>query len=268
MTKAACALWLGGVIAAGAWGRAPGPEPTSPGACRTCHTSDAPTREKPALAKCPRAMLLGHHSVAEGPESITIGNGAEAYGPVRFAHRRHAAMAEMGDGCYGCHHHNEARPIQKCGACHCASRSRADLGKPDLKGARHRLCVDCHSRWSHDAACGSCHARVTARRKAFPPAVLPQRVLFDTRSSQGRFVTFFHGDHAARFGLKCADCHHGTSCADCHDAARTAAAARAASSRRARKTGSTRDLHKPCFSCHADLPCAACHMGKPMEHSD
>jgi hypothetical protein len=271
MTKTACALLLSGVIAAGAWGQARGPEKMRPGAgaCRACHTSDAPSREKPDLAKCPRATIPGYHPVAAGPETITIGSSAERYGPVRFAHRKHAEMAEMGDGCYGCHHYNEARPIHKCEECHSASRIRTDLGKPDLKGARHRLCVDCHMRWSHAVSCDSCHARAgAAQSQAFPPAALPRRVLFETHSIKGRFVTFFHGDHAVRFGLKCTDCHHGESCVNCHDAERIAAGAQAASLRRVPKTGSMRDLHKPCFSCHASVRCGSCHMDKPMERFD
>lgn len=270
MTKTAGALLLSGTIAAGAWAQDRGPQKPDPGAnpCRACHTSDAPSRERPALMKCPRATIPGYHSLAEAPETITIGDSVQQYGPVKFAHRRHAEMAEMGDGCYGCHHYNEARPIHKCEECHSASRSRTDLGKPDLKGARHRLCVDCHLRWSHAAPCGSCHGRPGAPRKAFPPAVLPQRVLFDTHSIKGRFVSFFHGGHAARFGLKCTDCHHGASCGDCHDAQRVAAGAQAASSRRVQKTGSMRDLHKPCFSCHANVRCGTCHMDKPTDRFD
>ena len=56
----------------------------------------------------------------------------------------------MGGGCENCHHYNTSGPILKCSSCHESSRKREDVSIPDLKGAYHRQCMDCHREWSHD----------------------------------------------------------------------------------------------------------------------
>ena len=48
-------------------------------------------------------------------------------------------------------------PILKCSSCHESSRKREDVSIPDLKGAYHRQCMDCHREWSHETGCNSCH---------------------------------------------------------------------------------------------------------------
>lgn len=263
------------VIVGGAWGQAQKPAKMIPGTieCKTCHTIDTPTKQNLSLVECPRAMVEGYHSVEEAPQAFTMDEFTDKYGPVKFSHKAHAEMAEMGGGCAVCHHYNQARPIQECGECHSASRIRADLGKPDLKGARHRLCVDCHLRWSHAAECDSCHAKntgetgakVAEEKKFFPQVTIPKRMVYEVDSVKGRFVTFFHNDHAERLGLKCTDCHQQQSCASCHDLKKTAQGSQATPVRQAKKTGSMEEVHKSCFSCHANARCATCHMGKPME---
>ncbi|MBI5239782.1 MAG: cytochrome c3 family protein [Elusimicrobia bacterium] len=229
--------------------------------CRTCHTSDKPTREKPALMSCPRMKLRAPHSPADGPKALTWGELSQTYGPVRFSHRAHAEMAEMGKGCYGCHHYNQARPIFKCGECHEGGRRRTDLSKPDLKGARHRQCLDCHLQWSHDSQCGACHSPKggSGAPKGFPKAKLPGPIVYETSSKEGRFVTFAHESHVKQYGLQCASCHQGQTCAGCHEPRLLARRAQAAAPRQPGRSMET--LHKPCFSCHADAACAACHQG-------
>ena len=242
--------------------------------CITCHLTDTPTKDQPSLVKCPRTMIKGYHSVDEGPVSIVLDEISNKYGPVKFSHRTHAEMAELGDGCYGCHHYNQARPILQCKECHSTSRVRTDLSKPDLKGARHRQCVDCHLQWSHKSECNSCHAKKTAdgsgvksgERTPFPKVTIPPKMVYETNSVKGKVVTFFHGDHAQRFGLKCVDCHQQQPCAGCHDVKKIAA--NTASVKREKRSGSMEDLHKPCFTCHATDKCSSCHMDKPMDAFD
>ncbi|MFI5362403.1 MAG: cytochrome c3 family protein [Elusimicrobiota bacterium] len=248
--KLACALST--ILAAGsAWGQAdvPAPAPASVVDCRRCHTSDAPTKEKPSLVRCPRNDTKGVHSAAEAPRTITLGSAGGQYGPVEFSHKAHAEMSEMGGGCYRCHHYDQGGPIEKCERCHSATRARADLGKPDLKAAVHRLCIDCHREWSHSTDCAVCHGKkVPAKPER------PRVVVYRTDSDQGKFVTFPHGDHAGRFGLKCADCHQQRSCAGCHDPAK-----KGKPPLRAKGTAA----HESCSACHANDKCSSCHSEKP-----
>lgn len=249
-------LALGLAALTGAWGAAD---------CRTCHTSDKPTRESPALVSCPREKIWGRHPLSQAPRTITMGELSDTYGPVRFPHKAHAKMAEMGDGCYGCHHYNQSRPIFKCGECHSSSRRRTDLTKPDLKGARHRQCVDCHLQWSHESDCGSCHARKAGpgaggAPKGFPQAKLPAPIVYETSSQKGRFVTFRHEAHVKQFGLECTACHQNQTCAGCHEPKPRPPGA-AAQPKKPKRSMET--LHKPCFSCHADAQCSHCHQDQP-----
>ncbi|MFI5349648.1 MAG: cytochrome c3 family protein [Elusimicrobiota bacterium] len=231
-----------------AWGQAevPGQSPASVVDCRLCHTNDAPTKEKPSLVRCPRGKTKGVHSPSQAPEVITLGSGGGTYGPVTFFHKAHAEMAEMDGGCYRCHHYDQGGPIQKCEACHSGTRSREDLGKPDLEAAVHRLCVECHRELGHSADCSVCHGG-----KGLPKALLPNLLVYQTDSDQGKVVTFPHGDHARRFGLKCADCHQRQSCSSCHDPGKSLPP---------RLKG---DPHQSCSACHANDKCSSCHSTRP-----
>lgn len=210
--------------------------------CRNCHTTGTPTKEKPALIKCPRAKVQGFHSIDEAVKTVVFAGKAE-YGPVKFSHKAHAEMAEMGEGCGSCHHYNQARSIQKCGECHSPARLREGeaLGKPDLQGAQHRRCISCHQSWGGDAKCGSCHV-VKGRAPAAPPkALAPERVLFGAVA--GKRVDFPHKAHVEMYGLKCAECHKGSSCSDCHGSGKGSVSGtlKAAS-----------DAPASCLKCHAD----------------
>lgn len=246
---------LTSLAAAGAaWGQAEVPPAPAPSVvdCKACHTSDSPTKEKPALVKCPRAKTKGVHSPSEAPRTLTLGAAGGEYGPVKFSHKAHAEMAEMGGGCYQCHHYDQGGRIQKCGECHSPERARTDVGKPDLKGALHRLCVECHRQWSHSTDCAACHGG-----KAPPKADMPKRVVYWTSSDQGKVVTFPHGDHARRFGLRCAGCHQQQTCTSCHDPKKKGLGA---PPRRAKEA----QPHQSCSACHAKDKCSSCHSTKPM----
>src|SRR5690606_4231445 len=126
--------------------------------CSTCHTCDVPTKSDPCLILCPREKIVTvYQKPEETPELIVIDQISDRYGPVYFSHKIHAQMSDMGGGCEGCHHHNTSGPILKCNTCHETSRKREDESIPDLKGAYHRQCMDCHREWSHDTGCNSCH---------------------------------------------------------------------------------------------------------------
>lgn len=248
--------------------------------CQTCHTCSAPTKTDPCLSPCPRARIIpGFHPPQAGPEVIVMSKVSREYGPVVFSHRLHADMSAMSGGCYGCHHYNStSMTILACKECHPANRARSDLSMPDLKGAYHRQCMDCHRQWSKSTQCTSCHLKrgpdesaeeslrqARLKGKGHPDVPLPKRVVYETRSQRGSFVTFFHDDHAGKFGLQCADCHKGESCVRCHEK-KPAGAAEPARTVRTQRTMEA--LHGPCFSCHVQDKCEDCHVDKPMEAFD
>jgi hypothetical protein len=231
--------------------------------CRACHTSPAPTKSDPSLSACPRLKVAGYHAVTEAPERMTLGSQGKTYGPVNFAHREHAHMAETGKGCSGCHHYDQARPIQKCKNCHAVSRKREDLGKPDLKAAMHRQCVTCHREWNPTGSCATCHVKPDAKGAAPAPKVTtPDRIVYETRAKQGKSVTFFHKDHIDRFALACADCHQQESCGACHDRKRVALA-QSSLTRQTRAGLTEEQAHERCANCHTTDACATCHKGMP-----
>ena len=161
--------------------------------CKACHTSKVPTKADPALRACPRLLIKGFHSVDEAPATMTLGT-AGVYGPVKFSHRAHAQMAQTGKGCSGCHHYDQAGPIQQCEACHSATRARADLTKPDVRAAIHRQCLECHREWDGPNKCGSCHAQqggvaaVGAKPATAhaPTPKAPTRVVYQTTAAEGK----------------------------------------------------------------------------------
>ena len=246
--------------------------------CLTCHVNDHPTASSPALVKCPRSKIMppGYHKVEEGPEYLVLDEIANKFGPVIFAHKTHAHMAEMKDGCYGCHHYNEAKPIQPCKDYHSTLRIRTDITKPDLKGARHRQCIDCHLRWSKSVNCSACHSSKDVRnvikggkdlkklkKNIYAKVQIPVKIVFETKSEKGKIVTFFHDEHANKFGLKCDDCHQDQNCVKCHEQKRKQTQS---VKQLIKNTGAERktmsELHRPCFTCHQDDKCTSCHSNK------
>lgn len=215
--------------------------------CRECHTSNLPTKEKPALRKCPRDQARGFHKIEEAKAVIRFDGGER--GAVVFSHKEHAAMAEMDGGCASCHHYSQSQPIRKCAECHSVERKREDVGKPDLRAALHRLCIDCHRGLDAKAAdCAYCHGPKTKAKPEAPR--LPARFSFKTKADVGARVAFPHSMHAKDLGLACAECHKQETCAACHGARRDVAARVHAD-------------HQTCFACHGKDECAKCHSGGP-----
>jgi len=250
--------------------------------CQTCHECSAPTKTDPCLSACPRARILPQsHPATSGPEVFVMSQVSKEYGPVIFSHRLHAEMSEMSGGCSGCHHYNStSMTVLGCKECHPANRARTDLSMPDLKGAYHRQCMDCHRQWSKSTECTSCHLKRDANQsaaealekarlagKSHPTLELPKRVVYETRSQRGSYVTFFHNDHAERFGLQCVDCHRGESCVRCHEKKKTGSDTTAAD-RKVQTQRSTDELHAACFTCHASDKCESCHLTAPQEAFD
>jgi hypothetical protein len=243
--------------------------------CRACPTAATPTKKDPALVACPRLKLKGFHLLDEAPVALTLGTPDGRYGLVQFAHRAHAHMAETAKGCSGCHHYDQAGPIQPCRTCHATSRKRSDLGKPDLKGAMHRQCLECHRDWNAETSCSTCHAPAVtaatakgaasdaARRPAKTSKVVaPTRIVYETAAKEGKTVTFFHADHTDRFALACASCHVNETCRTCHSG-KPAGAATATLLTRKTASGTTQArAHEKCAGCHAKDACATCHTSK------
>ncbi len=242
--------------------------------CMTCHSVEVPTKENPALRSCPRTLMATvKHTAEEGPDIIVmnaLSDSASLYLPVRFTHKAHAEMSEMAGGCTMCHHYNPPGRVLGCGECHEVNRLRTNLGRPDLKGAYHQQCLNCHKRWSEDTGCRSCHAlrtqaggiqseKAAKSVRKHPVVAKPARVVRETAYEEGRFVTFYHNEHIALFGLECADCHSSESCLRCHQKGKRASAQPAAAS-----LG-----HESCERCHnVNENCNRCHDAEPKPGFD
>jgi len=238
--------------------------------CAMCHTCTTPTKSDPCLIVCPRVKeSTGLHTPADGPGLVLMDSMAGQYGPVVFSHRTHAQMTEMSGGCYGCHHYNDtALNILSCRSCHPSERKRENVNIPDLKGAYHRQCMDCHRQWSGTPECSSCHiAKAEGKtraqildgyqrgRKEHPPVNAPEKKVYATKEQEGTVVAFYHTDHANRFGIKCADCHRQEGCISCHDKRPAELQAKAAADRKQDFDA----VHARCSSCHEGQSCETCH---------
>ncbi len=238
--------------------------------CSNCHSCDIPTKENPCLIPCPREkMVTITQSAEQSPNILTIDKfkrQTDVYKPVVFTHRLHAEMAGMGGGCKMCHHYNPPGKVAGCSDCHELNRKRADVSKPDLKGAYHRQCMDCHRQWSGKVECESCHAqnksaksddnkkevKLDAAKKVHPKIDPPAMVKFDTPKASGKVVTFLHNEHVNTFSLDCESCHSNESCNKCHSKVKTASVA----------NRTTTQKHSVCSSCHdTKNDCAKCHNG-------
>ncbi len=247
--------------------------------CKTCHTCDVPTKAEPCLVICPREKIATIYQKPEQtPAMIVIDQLSDRYGPVYFSHRIHAQMSIMSGGCETCHHHNTSGPILKCNSCHETSRQRENVSIPDLKGAYHRQCMDCHREWSHETGCNTCHTLKKDLKngnqesmqkkyagKDHPVVIEPTKIVYETKTDKGKLVTFFHDDHTKKFGITCITCHKQESCTKCHDITKK-------SNADITKISSTKSLdekHKKCFTCHKDDDCSTCHKNQvttPFDH--
>jgi hypothetical protein len=247
--------------------------------CKTCHSCDVPTKSDPCLVICPREKITTVYQKPEQtPELITINQLSDRYGPVYFSHKIHAQMSIMSGGCENCHHHNTSGPILKCNSCHETSRKREDVSIPDLKGAYHRQCMDCHREWSHETGCNSCHTLKKDLKdtkneslqkkysgKDHPVILEPTKLVYETKSDKGKLVTFYHDDHTKKFGLNCTSCHKQESCTKCHDVNNTDKS----KNQKVVTKKTFEDQHSNCISCHSKTEnCSKCHGEKTREPFD
>ena len=243
--------------------------------CKECHECEIPTKLNPCLKKCPRDhMITVHHSADSGPVDVLLNRiegSPDVYEPVKFAHRSHAKMSEMSGGCARCHHYNLTGAVLACRTCHAVNSQlkNADLSKPGLKGAYHRQCVNCHRESGLDTKCdGSCHRSKSAmaanpgedrNRKEAVQVVKPDRLVFQSGNEDAKTVTFYHNDHADRFGLACSSCHVNEPCSKCHKG----------------QGASTKPIehlqggHDRCSACHSVTEnCDKCHSKQPLARFD
>lgn len=228
-----------------------------------------------------------------GPDVIVLKQLQQTYDTVPFDHRAHAQMSEMWNGCVTCHHRTpatrpatgEAHPnshdqnssanYPACKTCHPIADKDVHIGMPNLKGAYHRQCLNCHREWMHDNACNVCHRPRQPGTVAkpeptvddivgrmHPPIAAPDEITYHARFTPavGGNAIFRHKEHVSTYGLRCVDCHSKDSCTACHSA--NAKTLTAAASRRPMRPGMTwRDSHGPCVQCHREEQerCRHCH---------
>lgn len=199
--------------------------------CSACHYCKTPTKKDPCLSKCPRVdRNIKSFKIKNAPKTFEINKvhgEKDLFGPVNFAHKAHAEMAEMGNGCATCHHKIVDGKIEKCSKCHTSDRSKSNVDVPDLKSAYHRQCMTCHKTWEEESKCENCHSvnpkyksagETTEIVKAHKSVVRPKEHVFETsKCTRGKKVTFHHEEHIELFGLQCVDCHKDESCATCHN---------------------------------------------------
>ncbi|MCB2231160.1 hypothetical protein KQH82_10635 [bacterium] len=232
--------------------------------CLDCHTCEVPTLREPCLKPCPSFAMThttSKHALSEAPDTIMIAEITEQFQPVRFNHKLHAEMAEMGQDCATCHHYSPPGHIPPCKECHGGEANPANLRQPTLKGAYHRQCLSCHREWSHDTKCVLCHTPTEAGGIAamgydstdiigisHPVITEPTTKVYLTPYESGPVVTFHHSEHIHLFDLSCVDCHQQENCSYCHDLQRPARLAK-----------TQEEVHAICNDCHIDDACIKCH---------
>lgn len=235
--------------------------------CKTCHSCDIPTKENPCIKPCPRERLITiEQTPKDAPAVITINKlkkQSDIYVPVVFSHKLHAEMADMGGGCRMCHHYNPPGQVVACSDCHEKERKRVDLSKPDLKGAYHQQCMNCHRQWSGKVECVSCHVQNGSTKKATKTSTSeiatkkvhqkinpPDQVKYETPKTKGKIVTFNHGDHVNTFSIGCEKCHSNESCNKCHTKYKPTSL----------NNRSVTEKHSSCANCHnVKTNCGDCH---------
>ena len=244
--------------------------------CSLCHACETPTKSNPCLIACPREKMMTVHIPPEKSPRIINMNKLQVkediYEAVIFSHRAHAEMSEISGGCEMCHHYNPPGNIVACDYCHDIKRQRTDISKPDLKGAYHRQCMDCHREWSKEVSCESCHELNKSGKSVFsgkeykkerihPVITVPTKRIYQTSGMKGTLVTFFHNEHTDVFGIDCKNCHHEESCVKCHEVTKSIT----------KKEFSFEQKHKKCASCHDTIDktrCENCHTKKELKPFD
>lgn len=237
--------------------------------CARCHYCPDPSGKDPCLKPCPTmtaSVVKGKHELSEAPDSIVLGFLADLYEPVRFDHKAHAGMAEMGLKCGTCHHYSPEDDIPPCRECHGGEANPNNLRQPGLKGAYHRQCLSCHREWSHETQCVICHLPAEGKMIAaamdttdilgvdHPAIHVPEKRIYNTPYRPGPVVTFHHEDHVELYGLSCATCHQDENCSRCHDMNKPALETMATDDPERMKV-----VHGMCNNCHEDDACAKCH---------
>lgn len=248
--------------------------------CKTCHSGDYPTSKDPLLNPCPREgmMVTEQRSYKEGPEALIIDAMSDKFEGVLFSHRIHSQMAAMTTGCSGCHHYNTSGPILKCSKCHESERAREDVSVPDLKSAYHRMCTTCHKQWSGENGCNTqCHAQKgkgepvdlqkglqELKGKTHPLVPQPEKMVWETNTEQGKYVTFYHNEHFELFRIECKSCHGQDNCTSCHPL-------KGEEKYKTVKTNLTfEEKHMNCSGCHGGNKCDKCHKNTetgPFNHA-
>jgi hypothetical protein len=224
-----------------------------------------------------------------GPDVVMLKELVNLYEPVPFDHKSHAGMAQMWEGCMTCHHRPPSattRPassligapktqeasagVPACKSCHEVSAADGEIGMPNLKGAYHRQCLNCHRDWMHGNKCVVCHkpresnlagtqpapTRDDIVGRMHPPIPEPDETHYRMRftPADGGNVLFRHKEHTATYGFKCVTCHRKDSCAHCHDPKGDK------TQQKPLHPGNTwADSHGPCMSCHQEQRCRHCH---------
>jgi len=245
--------------------------------CSLCHACERPTKSNPCMVICSREKMMTVHMSPENSPKIIIMKKLvvqeDLYESVIFSHRAHAEMSGMSGGCEMCHHYDPPGNVVSCDNCHEPNRQRADIHKPDLKGAYHQQCINCHREWNSKVACESCHELNGSGKSAFtgkdyqkervhPEMKVPSKLVFNTTYEKGKLVTFFHNEHTGIYGLDCKSCHQEDSCAKCHST----------EPKQKVEKVSLEVKHKNCSGCHdtkIKSGCENCHSSKekaPFNH--
>ena len=153
--------------------------------CIACHSlkkeEGKPLPEGEALAQMMEMRRMPEPSTwrKNAPEKVTIDDLAKEYKPAVFPHKKivdaladgvsQSGMASVFHGsdqalCQGCHHNAPAteKPAQ-CASCHTKERVTKVGARPDLMGAFHLQCMECHDNMDIELKgdCTACHASLT-----------------------------------------------------------------------------------------------------------
>ncbi len=264
----------------------------SPPALIAATTGSASTRSAATVPASAPTRLTTTPTRDLGPDVVILKELVDLYEPVPFDHRGHARMAEMLDGCVTCHHRSpdpatrsaiesaatnghanhtqaESDEIPACKSCHPVDAAEANIRMPNLKGAYHRQCLNCHRDWAQANACSVCHRPLHGGQvsptqptvddimgRMHPPIKARDEIAYRARftPAMGSNVLFRHREHIEQYGLKCVVCHRRDNCSDCHARGATTIA------KKPLKPGRTwQDTHGPCATCHEKDRCAHCH---------
>jgi octaheme c-type cytochrome (tetrathionate reductase family) len=94
-------------------------------------------------------------------DSPIIKKREDHYSPVRFAHKRHAALIQ---DCTRCHHYrpkkDDALETTRCSACHQDAFNSEHPERIGLKAAYHQQCMECHKAEAKGpTTCTGCHLK-------------------------------------------------------------------------------------------------------------